>query len=180
MAIDLTKPSGRVLGVDVIPAQPPKGVSTIQGDFLSLDVQNDIKAFLRDPDRGRLRRPLTFGDPAEESAGAISRHVLEEVERGYVDLERQATAEGGEEEHDDKCVDVVLSDMSAPWDLINGLYKKSISNPYYRMMNTSGNAFRDHAGSMVSHGDASEYHPSPVLTDLRIFADQPCISASIR
>lgn len=27
---------------------------------------------------------------------------------------------------------------------------KSVSNPYYRMMNTSGVAFRDHAGSMVS------------------------------
>lgn len=47
-------------------------------------------------------------------------------------------------------VDVVLSDMSAPWDQTSGFFKRSISDPYYRMLNTSGMAFRDHAGSMVS------------------------------
>jgi 21S rRNA (uridine2791-2'-O)-methyltransferase len=44
---------------------------------------------------------------------------------------------------------VVLSDMSEPWDQTAGFYKKSLSDPYFRMMNTSGNAFRDHAGSIV-------------------------------
>lgn len=48
-----------------------------------------------------------------------------------------------------RVVDVVLSDMSAPWDLVDGFSKRSLSDPYYRMMNTSGMAFRDHAGSMV-------------------------------
>lgn len=152
VAIDLTKPSGRVLGVDLIPAQPPKGVSTIQGDFLSPDVQNDIKAFLRDPDRGRSRRSSTRD--VSETSGAVSQDVIKEVSEGYVDLERQTTSEEDEDseytEHDDKSVDVVLSDMSAPWDLLDGLSKRSISNPYYRLMNTSGNSFRDHAGSMVS------------------------------
>lgn len=46
-------------------------------------------------------------------------------------------------------VDVVLSDMSAPWEQTTGFWKKSLSNPYIRMMNTSGINFRDHAGSMV-------------------------------
>jgi 21S rRNA (uridine2791-2'-O)-methyltransferase len=48
-----------------------------------------------------------------------------------------------------RAVDVVLSDMSEPWDQTAGFYKKSLSDPYSRLMNTSGNAFRDHAGSMV-------------------------------
>ena len=39
--------------------------------------------------------------------------------------------------------------MSAPWPLSSGFTINTISNPYRRMMNTSGNAFRDHAGSMV-------------------------------
>lgn len=51
---------------------------------------------------------------------------------------------------DDKMVDVVLSDMSAPWDQTDGFYKRSISDPYRRMINTSGLDLRDHAGSMVS------------------------------
>lgn len=40
--------------------------------------------------------------------------------------------------------------MSAPWDQTSGFNVNSLSNPYYRLMNTSGMAFRDHAGSMVS------------------------------
>ncbi len=50
---------------------------------------------------------------------------------------------------EERVVDVVLSDMSAPWDQTEGFWIKSISNPYFRMMNTSGTSFRDHAGSMV-------------------------------
>ncbi|KIW14586.1 hypothetical protein PV08_07370 [Exophiala spinifera] len=155
VAIDLTKPRGRVLGVDLIPVQPPKGVSTIQGDFLSPYVQGEIKLFLRDPDRGRLRHsPLIFDTPD----GQMDRSaVLDDAEKGYLERESQVAAAAAAEEaealeqdeaHRDKCVDVVLSDMCEPWDPLDGLYKKSISNPYYRLMNTSGNAFRDHAGSM--------------------------------
>lgn len=51
---------------------------------------------------------------------------------------------------DGRVVDVVLSDMSAPWEQTSGYWIRSVSNPYLRMMNTSGTAFRDHAGSMVS------------------------------
>ncbi|KAF2151183.1 ribosomal RNA methyltransferase MRM2 [Myriangium duriaei CBS 260.36] len=38
--------------------------------------------------------------------------------------------------------------MSAPWQPMSGMWIKSVSNPYFRMMNTSGIGFRDHAGSM--------------------------------
>lgn len=144
------------MGVDLIPVQPPKGVSTIQGDFLSPYVQGEIKSFLRDPDRGRLRHsPLIFDTPDGHIDQSV---VLDDTEKGYLEREshiaaavaaEEAKAQEQDEEHQDKCVDVVLSDMCEPWDPLDGLYKKSISNPYYRLMNTSGNAFRDHAGSMV-------------------------------
>jgi len=39
---------GIVVGIDVIPAQPPKGASTIQGDFLSPGVRGLAKRFLAD------------------------------------------------------------------------------------------------------------------------------------
>ena len=153
VAVDLTKPAGRVLGVDLIPAQPPRGVSTIQGDFLSPEVQAQVRTFVRDPERGRLRRPLLLSREAESNS--ISRGIIEETSgQGYVDSERETVSSSEEEDvgterHEEQCVDVVLSDMCEPWDLIEGRHKRSISNPYYRMMNTSGNAFRDHAGSMV-------------------------------
>jgi 21S rRNA (uridine2791-2'-O)-methyltransferase len=38
--------------------------------------------------------------------------------------------------------------MSAPWDQTTGFNLNTLSNPYLRLMNTSGVAFRDHAGSM--------------------------------
>ncbi len=149
VAIDLTQPRGRVLGVDLIPVQPPKGVSTIQGDFLSPHIQAEIKSFLRDPDRGRLRRspqePLMLLEEQEDDPSLSS-------SSSYVERESRETLsqEGGNDETDDRSVDVVLSDMCEPWDPLDGLAKRSISNPYRRLMNTSGNAFRDHAGSMVS------------------------------
>jgi 21S rRNA (uridine2791-2'-O)-methyltransferase len=155
-----------VLGVDLIPVQPPKGVSTIQGNFLSPDVQAEIKSFLRDPDRGRLRQthPLFAVDPSVSSPtptdGPVDQMKIEEEETGYLERQHSGTDEAeaaaGERESDkdeaahlDKTVDLVLSDMWEPWDPLDGLYKRTISNPYRRLMNTSGNAFRDHAGSMV-------------------------------
>ncbi len=156
MAIDLTKPTGRVLGVDLIPAQPPRGVSTIQGDFLSPDVQASIRAFLRDPDRGRSLRPQVYSDREAENAGEVA--IDAEMTRGYIDREREGSislaveADGREGEMipEERTVDVVLSDMCEPWEQTTGFFNRTLSNPYFRMMNTSGNNFRDHAGSMVS------------------------------
>lgn len=83
----------------------------------------------------------------------------------YVEMEKRAVhsmpVNGGDEalpegvsqrKNDDaqgRVVDIVLSDMSAPWDQIEGFWKRSKSNPYLRMMNTSGINTRDHGGSMV-------------------------------
>lgn len=94
------------------------------------------------------------------------------MEKSYVDIERHAHLEGVDAEsigqlgkeptvsesklslkerdvRQGRVVDVVLSDMSEPWDQTTGFYKKSLSDPYFRLMNTSGIAFKDHAGSMV-------------------------------
>ena len=76
----------------------------------------------------------------------------------YIELKKQATADleasliekSTIDEASGRTVDVVLSDMSAPFDQTTGFWKRSLSDPYYRMMNTSGINFKDHAGSMVS------------------------------
>ncbi|CAD6450877.1 c00b3d5e-99cf-4265-8bf1-8b25775ab3dc [Sclerotinia trifoliorum] len=130
VAVERTKPGGRILGIDIIPAQPPKGVSTIQGNFLSAGVQESVKQFLSDPDRGRPRRSL-FADDAEDIEPELS---YLELERHMDDSAATAADHSGkkgsrpaEEQDEGKMVDVVLSDM---------------------MMNTTGIKFSDHAGSM--------------------------------
>lgn len=139
--MDRTCPNGRVLGIDIIPAQPPKGVSTIQGNFLSQAVQEEVKRFLRDSERGRARQALSLiaGDGEDQ----MTEEDLEKSSRSYLELEKRAdmgdsshvypvaeNTRGARSEYggvDSGKVDVVLSDM---------------------MMNTSGVSFKDHAGSM--------------------------------
>ncbi len=198
-----TAPNGRVLGIDIIPAKPPKGASAIQGNFLSPAVQEEVKRFLRDPNRGRPRQQRFFADDDGDSDGdgivatagaerltdeeleerGLTEEELELTERGYIDMERHASADdaghgaaataataaaasgrgaarwssrqrtaavaAAEDEAEGRTVDVVLSDMSEPWPQNVGPWNRSLSEPYYRMMNTSGINFRDHAGSMV-------------------------------
>lgn len=140
MAFNRTQPNGRVLGVDIIPAQPPKGVSTIQGNFLAPEIQAYIQEFLRDPQRGRPRH-------STHDAGGSA---LDSTSGGNQESAQSSDADNiADPKILHRTVDVVLSDMSEPWLQTSGFWKRSLSDPYNRMMNTSGNNFRDHAGSMV-------------------------------
>jgi len=130
VAIDRVSPGGRVVGLDIIATQPPKGVSTLQGDFLSPSVQSMLRDFLSDPDRGRARVVAT--------------------DKAYIDIERQET-DGDCLENSGKTVDVVLSDMWSPWAPSGKTFLRSLTVPYDRLMNTSGIRFRDHMASMVGH-----------------------------
>jgi 21S rRNA (uridine2791-2'-O)-methyltransferase len=117
-------------------------------------VQAEVKRFLLDLDRGRpILSPFSTADTTE--AVVDQDQVL-----SCIDLERHADDERAEvttetrkkkKNHDSpgRVVDVVLSDMSAPWEQTTGFWKRSLSDPYFRMMNTSGINFKDHAGSMV-------------------------------
>lgn len=155
VAMERTKPGGRVLGIDVIPAQPPPGVATIQGNFLSPVVQGMVKQFVVDVHRLQARdraRAGGAGAAGDDAGGGEADDCVEE-KQSYIDMERHSVAEeevvraaisaedGNDCEgiaspraadaskgtQDKKLVDIVISDM---------------------MMNTSGMAFRDHAGSM--------------------------------
>ena len=87
-----------------------------------------------------------------------TKHMTEDL----ITVEKSILEPEMAQEQEDKVVDVVLSDMSAPWDQTTGFWKRSLSDPYRRMMNTSGVNFRDHIGSMVY-----VYH-FPNLTGLTI------------
>ena len=122
-----------------------------------------MKKFVREAHRGRIRsQPLLSSTTNEES---LTEDDLMKSSLSLLELENRAdlqhAAENSEDAQTERCkrdvtdwklgrtVDVVLSDMSEPWEQTDGFWKRSLSDPYYRMMNTSGINTRDHAGSMV-------------------------------
>ncbi|KAG6007666.1 hypothetical protein E4U54_008801, partial [Claviceps lovelessii] len=142
VARERTRPRGQVIGIDLIPAQPPKGVAAFQGDFLSPMVQKFVKDFIvRTKSHDvRLLKDVPGMPGTEEPA-------LDQP--SYIDKERHASEDvAGNGDAAASSVDVVLSDMSAPWPRTSGYMSNTLTNPYHRLMNTSGIAFRDHARSM--------------------------------
>lgn len=173
VAVNRVSPGGRVVGIDIIPAQPPRGASSIQGNFLSPAVQDEVRRYVRHHWKGRARErgvlARRVGEEDDDGNG-VTEEEIESLSRGIVDLGREELIPASEsglaellrqestkelnqaekDNRDGRVVNVVLSDMSAPWEQITGTWVRSVNNPYRRMMNTSGMAFRDHAGSMVS------------------------------
>ncbi|KAL7957059.1 FtsJ-like methyltransferase domain-containing protein [Trichoderma compactum] len=152
VAVDRTRPHGRVIGIDLIPAQPPRGVAAFQGDFLSPIVQKLVKEFIV---QSHSDRPPKAGrDDVNGDGDTLPENAIID-QPSYIDRERHSAESSGTpssstsaESTSRNLVDVVLSDMSAPWEQASGYSSRSLSNPYNRLMNTSGIASRDHAGSM--------------------------------
>ncbi|KAK7203378.1 ribosomal RNA large subunit methyltransferase J [Myxozyma melibiosi] len=113
VAVDHTRPNGRVLGIDILPAAPPKGAIAVQGDFMSPLVQAGIKEYLENPDE--VEKRAVEGDQTKQQESG--------QESGSARTREKQSAPASAVD----TVDVMLSDM---------------------LMNTSGNAFRDHATSM--------------------------------
>ena len=186
--------SGRVVGIDVIPALPPRGVSALQGDFLSEGVQGLVREFVREWKGGEGGGGHGDGDGVVERVRGAGAGAGGGGEEGMVDVD-VVEEEGGREQQQQqevdtvaamdgevtmaknkpsstannnskmkknnshatldlqqgRVVDVVLSDMCAPFPGLElSSWSNSVNRPYRRMMNTSGNPFRDHAGSIVS------------------------------
>lgn len=114
-----------------------------------------MRNFVLDPDRGRPVKQEYIVDNDEngtclEPNGHTYTEGLHDRQepRNRVNPALKS-GRGKQVEEDGKVVDIVLSDMCEPWPLTDGFWKRSLSDPYFRMMNTSGISFKDHAGSMV-------------------------------
>lgn len=122
-----------------------------------------MKNFLSDLNRGRPYQRSIFSAldfELKESRGLHEQEYLMDMEQcsnvgrlsssivHIAKVDSQHIQQGREEK---KTVDVILSDMSAPWEQVTGFWKRSLSLPYNRMMNTTGINFKDHAGSMVCY-----------------------------
>ncbi|KAF7185576.1 rRNA methyltransferase 2, mitochondrial [Pseudocercospora fuligena] len=134
VAVNRTSPGGRVVGIDIIPAQPPRGVNALQGNFLSPEIREEVRKFVSDPDRGRVRRKnITEGEVTEEDLSSANQSILElekhaaEEERKLKEIPKEGMTQKQLDLAEGRVVQVVLSDM---------------------LMNTSGIVARDHGGSM--------------------------------
>ncbi|KAI7329014.1 hypothetical protein KC315_g6357 [Hortaea werneckii] len=148
VALNRTQPGGRVVGIDIIPAQPPRGVSTLQGDFLSVEIREELRRFVVEG-QGRPRRIEEIvrreGEGGEEGEG-WTEEELDREGRGVVELERASGQREGEirqdmpsegrrtdkrlsqrqaDEAEGRVVNVVLSDMCEPWPLVTSSWIKS-------------------------------------------------------
>lgn len=123
VAVERTKPSGRVVGIDILPAQPPKGVSTIQGNFLSPVVRAMVKEFLLESDQRQRAQKDASGDQdgdrpeaidpgaSETSAGVIEPASYLEMERraSHVTSDGESAESTGKDGQDERLVDVSSS-----------------------------------------------------------------------
>lgn len=101
VAVERTKPNGRIVGIDLIPAQPPKGVSTIQGNFLSPIVQNMVKEYLAEFSQ-RRSTPNRDTEVSDDEESVVAEKP------SYIDAERAESIESDHEtsSNDGKLVDV--------------------------------------------------------------------------
>lgn len=73
------------MGIDLIPAQPPRGVSTIQGNFLSPVVQNLVKEYLAE----MAQRQTAGIEALLENADNNNNNEIVITDRpSYIDAER--------------------------------------------------------------------------------------------
>ena len=61
-----------MIGIDMIPAQPPNNVSTVQGNFLSESVRQEVKRLLLDPFQGRPHEERPTKVTFDREAGAAN------------------------------------------------------------------------------------------------------------
>ena len=170
------KKVGRVIGIDILPVMPPRGVSTIQGNFLSERVREEVRRYVADEGMGRVksRRPAA----ASQEHGNEILGVEEEREgESYIDMERHSdldlhlhpepavqtssappapiqettststkkapaqtkstSKKQTQRERDTaagRTVDLLLSDMCAPWPQTTSLHSASITSAYTRSL----------------------------------------------
>jgi 21S rRNA (uridine2791-2'-O)-methyltransferase len=112
-----------------------------------------VKRYLENPNQGRRVPSLsTPVDTADTTTDNNASNIASQVHLDNETIRKTLSVQTSKKTQDNqgKMVDVVLSDMSEPWPLETpNSWKRSLSDPYIRMMNTSGINYKDHAGSMV-------------------------------
>ena len=149
-----------ILGVDILPCQPPEGVSSLQANILSKKTQDLIRLYFNK--HNRLDHILNnnnnddvdvdvdniYKDHGSQKPNVPGNIVDPEFEHELKDEEEYRevfSPDVGISSHDNRQpIDVILSDMYVPFPRLTGFTNNLTNLPYIRLMNTSGVAIRDH------------------------------------
>ncbi|CAB4254301.1 similar to Saccharomyces cerevisiae YGL136C MRM2 Mitochondrial 2' O-ribose methyltransferase, required for methylation of U(2791) in 21S rRNA [Maudiozyma barnettii] len=125
-----TNPTSIIMGVDILPCKPIEGVHALQANILSKTTHNIIRLFFNE------KFNLNEEDNLNQKLGYLDKPYMtgesNEIEKIYP-------------------VNIIISDMYVPYpkDFENSNITSNLTNmPYYRLMNTSGVAIRDHLRSV--------------------------------
>lgn len=142
--------NGMVLGVDILPCDPPHGVHAIQANILSRKTQELIRLYF-----SRYFQ-LYKSDELHTHHGYFQEGLEDELNHiRDTETYREIFDNTLRTSKIDKCpVDVVISDMYECWPQTTGFWNNLTNSAYYRMANTSGVAVRDHYQS-IDLGDAA-------------------------
>lgn len=178
VALDRCHTGSTIVGVDILPYDPPMGVTSIQGNILSKMTHNLIRETFLYAELDRRRDELSGGPQVElkdPTTGDIelindlsvmdqSHKVDSEEVRQIDDVlnnlsiskkvlpdEYSLKPETKLDLNDVKLkypIDVIVSDMYVPFIQSTGFHSATTNNPHHRMANTTGLAIRDHAMSI--------------------------------
>lgn len=139
-------PDSMIMGVDILPCDPPKGVSALQANILSQRTQDLIRLYFV-----KHHNVESFLENNDSKSSSKSINDIEFEEELHNEEEYREVFEP--DEIDDKKepiqsellpIDVILSDMYVPLPRLDGFSSNITNQPYHRLMNTSGVAIRDH------------------------------------
>ncbi|CEP62477.1 21S rRNA (uridine2791-2'-O) methyltransferase LALA0_S05e06524g [Lachancea lanzarotensis] len=138
VALERTGSTGVILGVDILPCSPPRGVSSIQANVLARKTHELIRLFFS------KHFQLYQEDQLHKDHGYFQ-HMLEE-ELMFLKQQNAINSDGSVIE--DTPIDVIISDMYEPWPQTEGFWNNFTNSAYDRMANTTGIAIKDHSMSM--------------------------------
>ncbi|AMD21388.1 HER109Wp [Eremothecium sinecaudum] len=135
VAYSRTRPDGQVMGVDILPCIPPKGVSSIQANILSSKTHELVRLYFS------RHYQLNMEDDLHKNHGYFQEAL--EAELGNTNLSKENT-----QPLIKYPLDVIISDMYEPWPQTTGFWNNFTNAAYHRMANTTGVAIKDHYMSM--------------------------------
>ncbi|CUS23161.1 LAQU0S08e03466g1_1 [Lachancea quebecensis] len=141
VALDRTGPDGVILGVDILPCAPPRGVNAIQGNILSKKTHELIRLFFS------KHFQLYQEDQLHKDNGYFQ-HMLEQELESLTLNSDKADPQCERSKIEKTPIDVIVSDMYEPWPQITGFWNNFTNSAYDRMANTTGVAIKDHYMSM--------------------------------
>ncbi|EDO19390.1 hypothetical protein Kpol_1002p37 [Vanderwaltozyma polyspora DSM 70294] len=140
-----TSDDSLILGVDILPCDPPTGVSSIQANILSKRTHDLIRLFFNESFQ------LNREDNLHKDYGYFQDYLENELDSNFKEDSQTLMTDNDKPVNfsiSKYPIDIVVSDMYVPWQVFN-THQNNITNiPNYRMANTSGLAVKDHAQSI--------------------------------